>query len=522
MAVVSKVPKPLADFSPQAALAWGNENKDFISKALEVHEAFIKEFEIVKYQNAYDGNLEEIEKRDKDRGDGINHKLQVDMAQLIIDTVVDYILGKPIAWTVENTDTEKVDQKLVDEYRLKLLKILRSNDAQRVLSEQLRQGSIASYSAVITWVDEKGKIDFEEFPVQEIIPIYDSRGRLRLVIRPYKVEDKTEDGQIIAKTKVEVYDEQYVTYYVKTDEGDGFILDQDEIAENGTGNPVRHKAARIPVSIFVNGTPSRYEDRKKKAGVSDLKAVFSLLENLAGVMSDKANTVDRLLDQFLLFKNVTIDEDEVISMRRARAIALKNKESDAAFIAPSQDDVAVENHLNRLEGKIKETTQTPRLEDLSGASATEIKVKYANLDIKAGKKETYFSQAIRDFIDIITDMLNTQRLIEANVENWYEVLTGETESTIPLYNSEWVQHTFNRNLPQNYLEIAQIVAQLAGTVPDSYLYELLWFIEDPVAALEEMKKQKDADSKRSAAAGLSAMGFGGEFSRTGSGSGTEE
>lgn len=517
MAVATVVPETLAKYiDPRAALAaapdWIADNGAWIKRLIDQHRAWIEAEGIETYQAAYDGFLQSVEDREKARGDDINHKLQVNYAELIIDAPVDYMLGKPIVWTIEDPD-EEADKKVIEEYRKDLLQLLRSEESQRILAEQLRQGGIAGYSPIISWVDEAGNIDYDEFPVQEVIPVYDTRGRLVLVLRYYQVEDPDQDGNLIAKTRVEVYDERYVTYYLATEDGQGYELDEDEAL---TGNPVEHKAGRIPVSIFVNGTPARYEKRQKKNGVSDLaNGLLTLLENYAHVMSDKANTVENLLDQYLLLKGVDTDQNEVLKMRKARAIALKSKESDAAFIAQQQEDQAVENHLDRLQKAIHDMAKIPRMNDLSGTTATEIKVKFLPLDIKAGKKELYFSTAIKQLIKILTDLLNARRLALAGVFDPYDVLTGETKppASVPLYNADWVAFTVNRNLPQNFKEIADIVAELAGKVPDSYLYELLWFVDDPVAALEEMKKQNDEAAKR----GLTAMGYGGEFGDTGAG-----
>lgn len=85
-------------------------------------------------------------------------------------------------------------------------------------------------------------------------------------------------------------------------------------------------------------------------------------------------------------------------------LALKDKDSKASFIAQSQDDNAVENGLTRTKNDIMDTTNTPRLAELNGATATEIKMKYAGLDIKAGKKEPLLIQAFRSFFAIITDL----------------------------------------------------------------------------------------------------------------------
>jgi SPP1 family phage portal protein len=231
-------------------------------------------------------------------------------------------------------------------------------------------------------------------------------------------------------------------------------------------------------------------------------------------MSDKANLVEYLLDQYLLLIGVDTDENEVIKMRKARALLLKGDKnvSDARFIAQSQDDNAVENHLNRVKDAIFDTTFTPKLNDLQGATATEIKMKYAALDIKAGKKELYFKAAVKDFIAIITDMLNARRLAAAGVEDTYAVLTGKVKppSSVVLYSPSWVTPTLVRNLPQNNKELADIVAELSGKVPDSYLIELLWFIDDPVKALEEFKKQKADEAKQN----MAALGYGAEFQDT--------
>lgn len=511
MAVVYKMPERLADYTgiinEDNAKQWIELNGTWLAGVINNHKAWLQEAQIEKYQLAYDGQLEAIEEREASRGDGINKRLQASMAQLTIDTVTDYMVGNSIVWTVEDP-TEQAEKNVIDEYRLQILKILRSDNTKRVLREQLTQGSIAGYSPVIGWVDEEGNIDYEEFPVQEVIPIYDTRGRLKLLIRYYTV-DVAEPGQeATERTKVEVYDPRYKTYYLGDETGTSYSLDEEEAK---TGNPIEHKAGRIPVGLFINGTAARYETRLKRNGTSDLENVFTLIEEYAHVLSDKGNTAQRMLDQYLLLTGVDTDEKEVQKMHKARAIALKSKESNASFIAPQQDDQAIENHLNRVRETIHDLTFTPKLNDLQGATATEIKLKYAPLDIKAGRKETYFTSSIRQLIEVITDMLNAKRLTEARVpeEDIYKYLTGEREhSSVKLYKAEWVAFTLNRNLPQNYQEIAQIVSMLAGIVPDSYLYELLWFVDDPIAALKEMKAQKQEEAEHN----IKAMGFGGEFS----------
>lgn len=506
MAISAITPNPLSAFSTAStdtARSWIEENANWIADIITKHDAWLSDSKVEQYQAAYDGEYQEIEARDRTRGDGTNYKLVANYAQIIIDTVVDYMIGRPPVWTVEDPkqdDRETEETEVITEYRKKMMALLKDK-APLTLGEQLRQGCIASYSAVICWVDEKGNIDYSDFPVQEVIPVTDTRGQLLVVLRRYKVE-VLEDGKLVPRTRVEVYDDRYLTYYISTDDG-GFILDESEV---DTGNPIEHKAGRIPVSIYYNGRPAKYDDRVKGYGKGDLDSgAFALIVAYSHGESDKAQLVEYLQDMYLLLTGVDVDENEVLKMRKARAIALKDANSKADFIAQEQADGAVEHYLDRLKNDIFDTTNTPKLSELSGATATEIKMKYAALDIKAGKKEPWLIQAINQLIQVLTDFLNTQLLITRGEKDPYPIVSNpdEVAADTELYQADWLQFSLVRNLPQNYKEIADIVTELSDKVPDSYLYELLWFIEDSQKALEEMKAQRETSAQNN----LSALGY---------------
>jgi SPP1 family phage portal protein len=506
MAVSFMIPTTLAEkpnATAQDATDWIVANAGWVTDIIDKHDAWIKDADVEKYQAAYDGELDDIANRNKARGDGTNYKLIANYSMIIIDTLVDYMVGKSPVWTIEDNDQDDLDteeSEILTEYRKKITELLKDK-ATMVLAEMLRQGCIACYSSIIAWVDEKGNIDYNEYPVQEVIPVYDVRNRLRLVLRKYEVE-VMEGTQLITKKRVEVYDDRYITYYI-SDGGTGFVLDETEVA---TGNPIEHKAGRIPVTVYRNGVPAKYKDRLKGNGKSDLSfGAFDLIVSYAHGISDKANLVDYLQDMYLLLTGVDVDEKEVLKMRKARAIALKDANSKAEFIAQTQEDQAVENFLSRLKDDIYYTTNTPQLSELKGATATEIKMKYACLDIKASKKEPYFIMAVIRLIEILTDFLNTEKLLSNGVQDTYTIVSDpkQLEGRDDIYRSDWVSVSLVRNLPQNYEEIASIVAMLGDKVPDSYLYELLWFIDDPQKALDEMKAQKAETAKNN----LSAIGY---------------
>ena len=72
------------------------------------HDSWIKDNAVDLYQAAYDGELDEIEQRDKARDGGTENKLVSNYVQIIIDTLVDYMLGKsPIYTSKTRTRTTK-------------------------------------------------------------------------------------------------------------------------------------------------------------------------------------------------------------------------------------------------------------------------------------------------------------------------------------------------------------------------------------------------------------------------------
>lgn len=512
MAVSSFIPQTLAEMqtvSKAVAERWITDNGKWVAAIVAKHDTWVKDSNVELYQAAYDGELEEIEKRTKARDGGTENKLVSNYVQIIIDTLVDYMLGKSPVYTVEDPDQddeETEERDIITEYRKKVMKLLKDKSVEE-FSAMLRDMCIGGFGSIIAWVDEKGRIDYGEYPIQEIIPVYDGRGRLRLLFRRYEI-GVWENGKEVNKTRLEVYDDRYVTYYTG-DNLEALHLDKDEAK---TGNPIEHKAGRIPVVVCQNQLPAKYKERVKGYGKSDLSyGVLPLAISYCHGISDKANLMEYLQDQYLCLTGVDVDEGEVTKMRKARALALKDKESKAEFIAQSQDDNAVENGLTRGKNDIFDTTNTPRLAELSGATATEIKMKYSGLDIKAGKKEPLLVSAFKQFFAILTDFLNVEKLYaDGEVSGVYETITSPDiiEARDDLYQSEWISVTISRNLPQNNKEIADIVAELADIVPDSYLYELLWFIDDPQQALEEMKAQKEEASKNSLNSSLTALGYG--------------
>lgn len=509
MAVVSVLPETLGKIpGTPNPVAWVSDKGGWINDLITDHKKILVDIE--KFQGYYDGDTWAILSKQPKREDDPNNKIVPNYAAIIVDFAVNYTVGKPPKVTVDPPKTtggeDTVDAAVLDEYRNALNAVLWSNNSDAVFRELAKQGGIAGQDVIIAWLDENGDINFDEFPANECLPVYDMRGRLQLLIRYYTIETM-ESGKPEERTRVEVYDEKYISYYIQKGESE-FVLDDTEIdPETGLGNPVQHFTNGIPAAIFINKLPANAKKRLQRVGVSDLGGgVLTLLDEYAKILSGSADRNDYFADPYLKMVGVDVNQEDVLLMRKARAISTKTpaKEADIDFIGWDQKVDGVEKHADRIKNTIYEVTCTPRLDNLTGATATEIKMKYAGLDIKVSEKEVYFAKAIYRLMEIVTDMLNAKRLAENGVqdpERIWQVIRGKddqgnpVEAPITLFDADWLTVTFTRSLPQNYKEIVEMVVALLDKVPDEDLYSLLWFVEDPQDVIDRMKQQREERRK---------------------------
>lgn len=188
MAVSSYIPQTLAEMkkvNQVTAERWIKDNASWVAAMVAKHDSWIKDNAVDLYQAAYDGELDEIEQRDKARDGGTENKLISNYVQIIIDTLVDYMLGKSPIYTVEDPDQddeETEEREIITEYRKKVMKLLKDK-AQGEFSDLLRDMCIGGFGSIIVWVDEKGNIDYSEYI---IAGIWCTVGLMLLIAKKYK------------------------------------------------------------------------------------------------------------------------------------------------------------------------------------------------------------------------------------------------------------------------------------------------------------------------------------------------
>jgi SPP1 family phage portal protein len=175
----------------------------------------------------------------------------------------------------------------------------------------------------------------------------------------------------------------------------------------------------------------------------------------------------------LKLTGVRLDDEAIARMKENRVIGLPDRECDVDWLIKSINDVALENYKDRLRKDIHSLSKTPNLDDeeFSGnLSGVAIAYKIWGMDQVQATKERKYKKGLQRRIKLITNILNTAG------KNW-----------------DWrdIDITFSRNMPQNVVEIADMVTKLRGLVSDETLLSWLPQVEDPQIEMDRIAEQNE-------------------------------
>jgi SPP1 family phage portal protein len=208
-------------------------------------------------------------------------------------------------------------------------------------------------------------------------------------------------------------------------------------------------------------------------GLSDIKDVETLIDEFNERASDLSNTLQYNSNPLLKLINCTMDKEQLQEMINSRCIQLPEG-AQAEYLVWDQQINAIEKHLERLNDCILTFSCTPKLykdnDEGNPMSGISIKMKFSGADLKANNKERNYRLGIKKRIRLISKIL-------ALTEN-------------KVYNYNDVDIIFNRSIPQNLLELADIVVKLKGTVSDETLLGILPFVIDVTTEMDRVAKEK--------------------------------
>ena len=238
----------------------------------------------------------------------------------------------------------------------------------------------------------------------------------------------------------------------------------------GAGNALQ---VLRPVSV----TPHYFGDvpavvyRNNPDGLGDFEGEISLIDAYDKMQSESLNDQEYFTDAYLKLKGIgQADDDEIADMKRKRVLLLP-EDADAEWLVKTQSDALPENIKDRLNSDIHRFSGCPDMSDehfAGQASGVAIRFKLLHFENVAGMKEREFKRGLQRRLELLCGLWGK---LDGAAHDW-----------------RGVRIEFHRSLPQNLLELSQVVSNLSDVVSDETKRSIL-----PLDIDEDEEKQRIAE-----------------------------
>lgn len=420
---------------------WITDNLGYLVQTHGKQKRRIKE--LINYYNG----LHDILNRTMTTEYAANNKLVNNFPKYITTVSVGYFMGNPISYQATKASLKgKVD---------KLKKIMKKSDVESVDIDNATDDSISgvAYEFIKSYTDYDGKLYPKSFSLspERTFVVYDNSVEEIPLLGIYYMESKKEgrlvrDGRAIVVTDSKIYE--------FTGEYGAYNLDSER----------DHFFGIVPII--------EYKNNSYKTG--DFEPVLSLINAYNLLQSDRINDKEQLIDAILKIKGADMEDSETINNIKENRILVLPKDGDAEWLTKNLDEADADILRKVLEEDIHKFSLTPNITDdqFSGnASGVAMQYKLFGFEQLIKTKERFYQEGLRWRIIAYLNFLDK---------------TGElTGLTV-----DDVEFVFNRNLPTNNIEIAQMVSQLANILSRETLISQVPFVKDVDIEVDRIKKEE--------------------------------
>lgn len=376
----------------------------------------------------------------------INNKISNDYRGEIIESVTGYLFGRPISYQINQ---EAYGETLGNSLNETLDRWEMLNDLPDLDNETGKMASICGYGARLLYVDKQGleravNID----PWETLFITEDGTNETEVAVRRYTVNDGDD-----TVTKVEVYDNKTVTYYIEVDGG----LKKDPAEEV---NPQNHLFDYVPLIKFSNNDEE----------LGDFEKVEPLIDAYDRLVSDAQNELEEFRQAYMAFIGAEPTPEVMQSARQTGGFGMPEG-TDIKFITKTIDTEFIETQKKTLNDNIYKFSHTVNMadEEFSGGqqSGESRKWKLLALENKAINKERKFTRGLREQFKV---------LFSAWEKKGIKIDYLDTDIT------------FTRNTPIDMAYYATIIKDLKGLISDETLYSNIPFIDDAYAEINRIEE----------------------------------
>lgn len=362
---------------------------------IEVHQSSEEKRMRINGINYYDSENTEIKER-KNKELYTNHKIANGFYKKIVDQKVSYCVGNPIV--IEELENKNLDIPDINDF----------------IDDLATRASMKGLEWLYLHLDKSGDVAYKIINSEECIPVYDTEyeDELTLMIRYYKI-DVIENGESFRRNRVEVYDNQKVTYYVE-DKNRNYLLDNtiltnpmlyntDSIIELGDETEIENYGwDAVPFIALRNNEKDCYDLQNIKRHID----MYDIIE------SDFGNNIEQFQDAILVVVNRGAqDWDEFWEQLKNKKVITIDDVSDVGGATYLKIDIPVEarkEFLQILRDNIFEFGMAVDTKKIGDGNITNIVIKsrYADLDLKANKFIKQITKFIKDYYSFINYMIS--------------------------------------------------------------------------------------------------------------------
>lgn len=376
-----------------------------------------------------------------------NNKLVNNFPRYITTVSVGYFMGNPISY--QPTDVTKAEE--VEKFK----EILKTVDVESVdvdLSTSCSMTGVG-YELIKTFIGDDG----------DVLPkSYSLDSRTTFVVKDNTVEENPLFG---------VYYRDIKTGYGRKSNTKVIIATKDKMIEFNLKDKnlefiseVDHYFGIVPIIEYKNNLGLR----------GDYQDVLTLIDAYNMLQSDRINDKEQLIDAILMLKNVNLEDSETVKNIRENRILVLPADGDGEWLTKQLQEADVEILRKTLENDIHKFSLTPNITDeqFSGnASGVAMQYKLFGFEQLIKTKERFYQEGLRMRIKAYLNFLQKKHYI----------------GDLGLKDIEFI---FNRNLPTNNIEIAQMVSQLKNILSDETLISQVPFVKDVNVELKRLDKQE--------------------------------
>ena len=392
-----------------------------------------------KYKEYYDGIQSILSKQYSDPSKPCN-KTVINYCKNIVDSYCGYMASP-------NCISYSSEQDIED-----IMDVLRYNDYQSQDAEVLLHALVYGVAHELMYIDSESKTRFRMIDPTQCFGIYDDTlsSDLMYFVRIYKVNEWDDSNTY----NCDVYGASTITHY--TMQGDTGALTY--LGEEP------HYFGQCPANIFV------MPDEK-----SIFDCVMSMQDTVNELLSDEVDNYSAFCDAYLVLEGSELDDDQLIHMKKSRAIMLPPG-AKATYLTKTGNDTQVENMLKRLHDSIYRISACVDFssETFTGgvSSGIAIQFKLSGMETRCGKIEAEMKKALQRRVEIISGVAS----LALGEEIWRDI-----------------QIQFTRNIPADEAAVINMVNSLRDLVSNETLLAQIPFVTDVQHEIEALNNQKQAN-----------------------------